>query len=121
MGTRRVYSEAFKLHVLRELEEGKFATKDAARRAYGIRGCGTLLSWIDKYGKTHLRERVVRVERPKEVSEVKRLRKRVRDLEKALANANIDATLSEAYLEIACELAGIEDVEGFKKKHAGTS
>lgn len=118
MGTRRVYSEAFKLQVLRELEEGKFPTKDAARRAYGIRGNGTLLHWIDKYGKTHLRERVVRVERPKEVSEVKRLRKRVRELEKALADAHIDGRLAEAYLEIACELGGIEDVAGFKKKHA---
>ena len=121
MGTRRVYSESFKLHVLRELEEGKFGTKAAARRAYGIRGCGTLLYWIDKYGKTHLRERVIRVERPKEVSEVKRLRKRVRDLEKALADAHMDAALVEAYLEKACELAGIEDVEGFKKKVAGKS
>jgi hypothetical protein len=61
------------------------------------------------------------VERPKEVSEAKRLRKRVRELEKALADANIDARLAEGYLEIACELAGIEDVEEFKKKHGGTS
>ena len=36
------YSEALKLHVLRELEEGKFSTSAAAARAYGIRGQGTI-------------------------------------------------------------------------------
>jgi transposase-like protein len=119
MGTRMVYSEAFKLQVLRELESGKFASKEAARRAYGIRGVGTLLNWIDRYGMVHLRERVVRVEKPKEVSEAKALRQRVRDLEKALASAHLDHLLDDAYLRIACRAAGIEDVDGFKKKHAG--
>ena len=39
--------------------------------------------------------------------------------EKALADAHIDARLDAAYLKIACRRAGIEDVEDFKKKHAG--
>jgi hypothetical protein len=43
----------------------------------------------------------------------------MRELEKALADAHIDAKLDAAYLKIACRAAGIEDVEGFKKKHAG--
>ena len=113
------YSEAFKLQVLRELEEGKFETKAAAYRAYGIRGCGTIERWAAKYGKNHLIGKVVRVETPKEASELKRLRKRVKDLEKALANERLDHMLDEAYLQIACEAAGIEDVDAFKKKHAG--
>lgn len=113
------YSEAFKLQVLRELEEGKFETKAAAYRAYGIRGCGTIERWAAKYGKNDLIGKVVRVETPKEASELKTLRKRVKDLEKALANERVDHMLDEAYLEIACEAAGIDDVDGFKKKHAG--
>jgi hypothetical protein len=59
------------------------------------------------------------VETAKEASEIKELRKRVRELEKALADACIDSRLEAAYLEIACRAAGIEDVDAFKKKHAG--
>jgi transposase-like protein len=75
--------------------------------------------WARKYGKNHLLGKVVRVETPKEVNEVKELRKRMRELEKALADAHIDARLDAAYLKIACRAAGIEDVDDFKKKHAG--
>jgi len=119
MRARIRYSEAFKLQVLRELEEGKFVTKAAAYRAYGIRGSGTIERWAAKYGKYHLIGKVVRVETPKEASELKALRKRVKDLEKALANERLDHMLDEAYLGMACEAAGIEDVDAFKKKHAG--
>jgi hypothetical protein len=31
----------------------------------------------------------------------------------------LDLKLDKAYLKIACRRAGIEDVEDFKKKHAG--
>jgi transposase-like protein len=113
------YSEAFKLQVLRELEEGKFPSMTAAARAYGISGLGMVKYWAEKYGKSHLVGKVVRVETAKEVSEVKELRKRVRDLEKALANERLDHLLDEAYLQIACRRAGVTDVEEFKKKHAG--
>jgi len=113
------YSEAFKLQVLRELEEGKFETRSAAYRAYGVRGQGTIERWAIKYGKDHLVGKVVRVETPKEVSEVKALRNRVRELEKALADAHLRQRFDEAYLRVACRTAGIEDVEEFKKKHAG--
>jgi hypothetical protein len=40
-------------------------------------------------------------------------------LESALADANIDAALERAYTRLACQRAGIADVEGFKKKAAG--
>lgn len=113
------YSEAFKLQVLRELEEGRFETRVAAYRAYGIRGQGTIERWAVKYGKDHLVGKVVRVETAKEVSEMKTLRKRVKDLEKALADAHLKGRFDKAYLGIACRSAGIEDVEGFKKKHVG--
>jgi hypothetical protein len=43
----------------------------------------------------------------------------MRDLERALATAHLDLKLNDAYLQIACRSAGIDDVDGFKKKHAG--
>ena len=113
------YSEAFKLQVLREIEEGRFACRGAAARAYGISGNGTIEYWARKYGKSHLLGKVIRVQKPEEVDEARQLRKRVRELEKALANAHLKGMFDEAYLRIACRAAGIEDVDGFKKKHAG--
>lgn len=113
------YSEAFKLQVLREIEEGRFGSRSAAGRAYGIKGKSTLEKWIRKYGKEHLRSKVIHVQEPKEVDEIKALRKQVRELKEALADAHIDLKLEEACLELACRAAGIEDVEGFKKKSAG--
>lgn len=113
------YSEAFKLQVLRELEEGRFATRSEVARTYGIRGQATIDCWARKYGKQHLLGKVIRVETPKEIDETKALRKRVRALEKALADAHLKERFDAAYLEIACRTAGIEDIESFKKKHAG--
>ena len=114
------YSEAFKHQVLRELEEGKFGSMKAAARAYGVRGGATIQGWIRRYGRMHLLRKVVRVETPKEVNEAKELRKRVRELEKALADAHIDSRLDAAYLQIACRAAGIDDVDGFKKSTLGS-
>lgn len=113
------YSEAFKLQVLRELEEGRWESRSAAARAYGIGGRGMIGYWAGKYGKEHLMGKVIRVEQAKELNETKELRKRVRELEKALADAHLEHRFDEAYLKIACRAAGIEDVEGFKKKNAG--
>lgn len=113
------YSEAFKLQVLRELEEGRFATRGEAARTYGIRGQETIVNWARHYGKAHLLGKVIRVETAEEINETKELRKRVRDLEKALADAHLKGLFDDAYLKIACRAAGIEDVEAFKKKHAG--
>jgi hypothetical protein len=59
------------------------------------------------------------VERTEEINELKRLKGRVRQLESALADANIDGALERAYTRIACRVAGISDVDGFKKKAAG--
>jgi transposase len=113
------YSEAFKLQVVRELEKGRFESATAASQAYGIVGHGTVVRWIRQFGKDHLLGKLVRVMKADEETEVKALRKRVRELERALADAHIDLKLESAYLELACEEAGVEDIADFKKKHAG--
>jgi len=111
------YSEAFKMEVVREVEKGG-KSFDEVRRKYGIRGCDTVQCWVRKYGNGSI-GKVIRVERPEEINELKRLRDRVKRLETALADANLDLALERAYLRMACERAGIKDVEGFKKKGGG--
>lgn len=108
------YSEAFKTEVVRELEEGGIAF-DAISRKYGIKGASTVSKWVRKYGNG-TRGKLIRVEKPDETNELKRLQARVRSLEAALADANIDAALERAYTRLACRRAGITDVTGFKKK-----
>ena len=111
------YSEAFKLQLVNEVE-GNGLTVEEVRRKYGVRGSGTVNQWVQKYGNG-TRGRVIRVETPQEINELKRLKERVKRLETALADANIDLALERAYTQIACKRAGIEDVEEFKKKNAG--
>lgn len=117
--TRIRYSEAFKLQVVRDFEQGKFESATAAGHAYGVNGRGTVARWVQRFGKDHLLGKMVWVMKADEETEVKALRMRVRELEKALAYAHLDLRLEAAYVELACEAAGVQDVAEFKKKHAG--
>jgi transposase len=109
------YSEAFKLQVVSELEAGKFQGPFAAARAYGIRGAGTVTGWLRKYGRSDLMPRRITISTMKEQDEKKALQRRVRELEKALADTHMKELLGSKYLEIACERLGT-DVGEFKKK-----
>ena len=111
------YSEAFKMEAVRELES-QGLTIIAVRRKYGIKGAGTVESWIRKYGNG-TRGKVMLVQRPEEIDELKQLKARVRRLETALADSNVDLVLERAYTRMACQRAGITDVAEFKKKAAG--
>lgn len=110
------YSESFKMEVVRELESSGEAF-DRVRRKYGIGG-GTVQHWVRRYGNG-TRGKVIRVQKPEEIDEIKRLKKRVRQLESVLGDTNVDLALERAYTRLACERAGIKDVEEFKKKADG--
>ena len=110
------YSEAFKMEVVRELEK-ELAPVEQVRRKYGI-GVGSIQGWIAKYGNGS-RGKIIRVETPKEINELKQLKERVRRLEKLLADANLDLSLERQYTRLACERAGIKHVVEFKKQVDG--
>ncbi len=113
------YSEAFKKQVVDEIACGKFPSPYKARIAYGIGGCDTVESWVKKYGREDLLPKRIRIETMKERDQLKEARKRIKELEAALADAHIDNCLEHAFLEIACERMDI-DVHDFKKKNALT-
>jgi transposase-like protein len=113
------YSEAFKGQVVREIESGKFSTCHEASTRYGIRGASTVQNWVRRYGQNHLLGKVVRVETLEERDELKALRKRVKDLESLLADTSLDLDIERNFVIIACEKAGIKDVDAFKKKARG--
>ena len=111
------YSEAFKMQVVEEIGQGKFATISHAQKAYGIRGTTTILKWIKKYGREDLLPKRVRVETMAEIDELKEAKKRIRDLEKALSDSHMDYCLERAFLEIACQQIGTSREE-LKKNNA---
>jgi len=111
------YSEAFKMQVVRAVElEGE--TCEHMRRKYGIGGRATVPAWVRKYGNGSWGKRI-RVETPEEINQTEQLKRRVRLLEQALADANIDLALERQYTRLACERAGIKDMVEFKKKAGG--
>lgn len=111
------YSEAFKMQVVREVEQEGLAF-DVVRRKYGIGSRASVQRWVRQYGNGS-RGKVIRVQKPQEIDEMKRLKERVRRLESLLADANVELAIEKAYTSLACERAGIEDVESFKKKNDG--
>jgi transposase-like protein len=100
------YSEAFKMQVVEEISQGKFASILQAQKAYGICGMTTIQKWIRKYGKEELLPKRVKVETMAEIDELKEAKKRICDLEKALSDSQMDYCLERAHLEIACESMG---------------
>jgi transposase-like protein len=113
------YSEAFKLRLVEDVANGKYASIEEARRRNGIRGSATLAKWIKQYGREDILPTRIKVETMQEIDELKEARKRIRELEAALANAHMDYCLENAFLDIACERLGTT-TEALKKKNVIT-
>jgi transposase len=111
------YSESCKVCVVHELETSGLAFNALARK-YGIKGTETVQKWARKYGNGS-RGKVIRVEKPEEIDQTKKLKERVRVLERTVGSLHVELALERAYTDIACERAGIADVAAFKKKAAG--
>ncbi len=109
------YSEAFKLKVVNELEAGKLSSIGEARERYGIRSWSTISDWLRKYGKNHLLNQVVIVQKADERTEIKKCKEKIKRLERALSDARLDLIIEKEYFEMLCEDTNI-DPNQFKKK-----
>ena len=79
------YSVGFKRRVVNELEAGE--TLGSLRMRYGINGGQTIQSWVRKFGKNHLMNKIVRIETMDEKDRLKQLEDEVRKLKLALADS----------------------------------
>ena len=102
MKTAKRYSTAFRRQVLDEIARGQYGSIHQASQAYGL-GTPTVYRWIRAQGRAELLPKRNRNETMEEPRELQESRKRIRELEAALANALMDRYLGEAFLEIACE------------------
>ena len=112
------YSTAFKRQVIEDIESGRFSSIAQAREHYGIRGTWTIQYWLKRFGRNELLNKVVRVEKPNEQDEIRKLKQQIRHLKEVLGDKEALYALEEEYLKIACEELGT-DVESFKKKGSG--
>jgi len=119
MGDCIRYSEAFKLQVVREIEEKKHPSCCAAAEAYGIGGSMTVSRWVREYGKSHLLGRVVHVQSPGERSELRKAKDRIAELEKALVDAHLDLRLDEPTWRSPARRGGRAAWMSSKKKEVG--
>jgi len=113
------YSDAFKRQIVEEIESGRHGSLNGVAQAYGIGGMSTVARWVRQYGREDLLPKTVRVETLKERDKLKEARKRIRELEAAVADVHMDYCLERGFLWAACERLG-EEPEAFKKKHAMT-
>lgn len=87
--------------VVKEIEEG--GGLEFVRRKYDIGGYGTISSWIKRFGKDHLLNKVVRIETMNEKDRLKKLEQENNQLKVALANAYMAKDCLEGVIQMANE------------------
>lgn len=107
--TQKDYSEAFKLRVVQEVENGEVGIT-AARRKYGIQGHATIRTWIEKYGnfdKSYQIKKNMKKSPEQELMELKAsnelLKKKNKRLEKELEQTDKKALFFDMMIDIAEE------------------
>lgn len=95
------YSEAFKRKVVAEYEQG-FSTKDYLQQKYRIGGNSRILEWCRKYGKLNYPKTGITGRPMKDPQKQK-----IKELEKALKEAELKVKLYEKIIEIAERDEGI--------------
>lgn len=106
------YSISFKQKVVREIEEEGLSL-EAARRRYGIKGSDTVRKWVEKLGKNHLLNKVIRIEMKGEKDRIKELEAEVTRLKVALADSVMVNDLLNSLIKAAGEHYGTDLKKNF--------
>ena len=104
------YSLAFKQKVISEIESGIYSISDASR-VYDVSN-RSIYTWLEKFNKDHLFNRIVRIQMRDETSRIKELEKQKKELESALAQAHLKILTLESTIESAEKIYKVD----FKKK-----
>ena len=107
------YSNCFKRTVVESIEKEGLSI-ESVRLRYGIGGRSTIQSWIHKFGKNELLNKVVTVSTVEDRDELSRLREENKQLKIAYAELALHHKLSESVIEISDEMFGTD----LKKKYA---
>ena len=107
------YSMAFKQKVISEIESGKYSLRQSSK-IYNVSDV-SLYKWLKRFGKNHLIGKVVRIEMKGEADRIKQLEAEKKELESALAQAQLKIITLESTMEVAEEIYKIDF-----KKNVGT-
>jgi transposase len=107
------YSMAFKQKVISEIESGKYSLRQSSK-IYNVSDV-SLYKWLKRFGKNHLIGKVVRIEMKGEADRIKQLEVEKKELESALAQAQLKIITLESTMEVAEEIYKIDF-----KKNVGT-
>jgi transposase len=108
------FSEAFKEHVVQEVEAGKL-TQAGAMRKYTILGHSTILNWRRKYGTLRYRSTYAK-EHPFMMANDEQEMTRLHNEIKALRNELDDARMKNVVLETMVDIAEKEFDIPIRKK-----
>jgi len=102
------YTEAFRRHVVGEVESGRTSQQEASRR-YGILGHSTILKWIRKYGRfsSHYNTRVGFKDMDDKEVELLRLQNEIKELKQELESARFKNVVLETLVDVAERELGI--------------
>jgi transposase-like protein len=105
---RAGFTEAFKRHVVGEVETGRISQSEARRR-YGILGHSTILKWCRKYGKlpSHRGMRKGSIRMDEKEIELLRLRNENKALKQELEDARFKTVVLETLVDVAERELGI--------------
>ncbi len=111
----RIYSESFKLKVVKELISDKFSNKETARKYYGIKSKSAILDWMRLYSGAEGIDKTGRLlkKRDSMSEEIAKQSMRIKELELALRTEKLKVDLGNAFIDIAKSSYGID----LRKKH----
>ena len=95
------YSEAFKQQVVKEYEGG--ASVYSLRRKYGIGSAKTIERWVKRYGREGYRTEKVVIQTVEDQVEFQAMKRRIQELEAALAEQVLEVRMLRSVLEAAEE------------------
>jgi transposase-like protein len=108
------YSQALKLKVVREYEAGNSIY--SLLNKYGIGADKTVRNWVKKYGRSALRSELVVIQSVEDQEEFKLMKRRVSELETALAEAVLENRMLNATLETASRAFETDIKKNFAKR-----
>ena len=114
------YSEAFKLTVIRDLEENHLSI-GGAQKKYDICGSNTIHGWLRKYGKTHLFTRKIVIMNIEEQDALTAMRAKVKELESVVVAQELARHRQHAFYEESLRQLGVERSVFEKKTGIGRS
>ena len=110
----RRYSQAFKQQVVREYEAGASVYK--LQQKYGIGANITVKRWVSKYGRSGYRSELVVIQSVDDQLEFKAMKKRIAELESALAESVLENRMLQTIIGVAEKELGIDLKKSFGKK-----